>query len=443
MMATSATSFRQGDWLCSNPACGAHNFARNMLCIVCGANRVRSIPHPLRAVNTYPHMQYHPDQPSPASTMSIGIGANAAVGGIVNSGMTALGPRRMGSGAFGVPPPFIPSPSASTFSNISRQASMNLQAHTTVGEDGLGMNDASIEALGGIGQVAAIREAIKVHQSQSQASRNLHHQNINMAQSSPVARSKAKGSPYGDFVNPFAAHQTGQLLIPTTLGNASPIQGAYGPVGHSSVQESQLRGVTGRGATHEMKANPAYFPANGSGVGHQGDSFGLPATHRQGPPLRTLGTSFIPSQPGSAASFASVGQMPSNGISNVMNPFASPISPASASSFNLAAKIPPVLTPSGRSFAMGGRVQNISRDESNHVIMFWPDNEPLPLPSQIRPPTAVLMALGGINGPPPPILNTGNKGPIDAQPGDWTCGKCDYLVRCVSMESTQRLTVVV
>jgi hypothetical protein len=27
----------------------------------------------------------------------------------------------------------------------------------------------------------------------------------------------------------------------------------------------------------------------------------------------------------------------------------------------------------------------------------------------------------------PPILNTGNKGPIEHQPGDWVCKKCSYL----------------
>ncbi|KIM23528.1 hypothetical protein M408DRAFT_77384, partial [Serendipita vermifera MAFF 305830] len=48
-------------------------------------------------------------------------------------------------------------------------------------------------------------------------------------------------------------------------------------------------------------------------------------------------------------------------------------------------KVPSLLTPSGRKFAAGGRVQNISRDELNPILMFWPDNEPMPLPSQIRP----------------------------------------------------------
>lgn len=44
-------------------------------------------------------------------------------------------------------------------------------------------------------------------------------------------------------------------------------------------------------------------------------------------------------------------------------------------------------------------------------------------------------AMGGVGdtvstgkGVMPPILNTGNKGPIEQQPGDWVCGKCDYLV---------------
>lgn len=82
----------------------------------------------------------------------------------------------------------------------------------------------------------------------------------------------------------------------------------------------------------------------------------------------------------------------------------------------------PLLTPSGRAFAIGGRVQNISSDPLSPCIMYWPDNEPFPEQGQIRP--------GGLAGVPvchtlitprstltvgaqqPPILNTGNKGPI-------------------------------
>lgn len=43
------------------------------------------------------------------------------------------------------------------------------------------------------------------------------------------------------------------------------------------------------------------------------------------------------------------------------------------------------LTPSGRSFALGGKVQNISTDPLSPCIMYWPDNEPLPEIGQIRP----------------------------------------------------------
>ncbi|KAF4586475.1 hypothetical protein EYR38_010751 [Pleurotus pulmonarius] len=80
----------------------------------------------------------------------------------------------------------------------------------------------------------------------------------------------------------------------------------------------------------------------------------------------------------------------------------------------------PLLTPSGRAFARGGRVQNISSDPMLPCIMWWPDNEPLPEQGQIRPP-------GLASAAHPPILNTGNKGPIAHQPGDWICKKCNYL----------------
>ncbi|KAF5326073.1 hypothetical protein D9611_000879 [Ephemerocybe angulata] len=79
----------------------------------------------------------------------------------------------------------------------------------------------------------------------------------------------------------------------------------------------------------------------------------------------------------------------------------------------------PLLTPSGRAFAVGGRVQNISSDPLAPCIMYWPDNEPFPEQGQIRPSNVVGVA--------PPILNTGNRGPISHQPGDWICQKCNYL----------------
>jgi len=83
-------------------------------------------------------------------------------------------------------------------------------------------------------------------------------------------------------------------------------------------------------------------------------------------------------------------------------------------------QVPHILTPSGRAFSVGGRVQDVSSDPLSPCIVFWPDNEPFPEQSQIRPSNLV-----GI--PHPPILNTGNRGPIEHQPGDWVCHKCNYL----------------
>jgi hypothetical protein len=48
-------------------------------------------------------------------------------------------------------------------------------------------------------------------------------------------------------------------------------------------------------------------------------------------------------------------------------------------------RIPHILTPSGRAFSMGGRVQDVSSDPLSSCFLFWPDNEPLPEQGQIRP----------------------------------------------------------
>ncbi|KDQ54481.1 hypothetical protein JAAARDRAFT_135150 [Jaapia argillacea MUCL 33604] len=80
----------------------------------------------------------------------------------------------------------------------------------------------------------------------------------------------------------------------------------------------------------------------------------------------------------------------------------------------------PLLTPSGRALSLGGKVQNVSNDPLTPCVMWWPDNEPLPEQGQIRP-------TGIISIQHPPILNTGNRGPIEHQPGDWICQKCSYL----------------
>ncbi|KAJ7936319.1 hypothetical protein B0H13DRAFT_2261818 [Mycena leptocephala] len=98
-----------------------------------------------------------------------------------------------------------------------------------------------------------------------------------------------------------------------------------------------------------------------------------------------------------------------------------------------------LLTPSGRAFASCGKVQNISSDPFSPCIMYWPDNEPFPEPGQIRPsglmgvPASVVFHLslfsshGFLSSQPPPIINTGNRGPISHQSGDWICLKCNYL----------------
>ncbi|KAL6308908.1 hypothetical protein BKA93DRAFT_485750 [Sparassis latifolia] len=78
------------------------------------------------------------------------------------------------------------------------------------------------------------------------------------------------------------------------------------------------------------------------------------------------------------------------------------------------------LTPSGRALSIGGHVQNVSKDPLAPCIIYWPDNEALPEQGQIRPSGSAVITY-------PPIINTGNKGAAEKQPGDWICHKCHYL----------------
>ena len=52
---------------------------------------------------------------------------------------------------------------------------------------------------------------------------------------------------------------------------------------------------------------------------------------------------------------------------------------------SLSHRIPHILTPSGRAFSIGGRVQDVSSDPLSSCFLFWPDNEPLPEQGQLRP----------------------------------------------------------
>jgi hypothetical protein len=145
-----------------------------------------------------------------------------------------------------------------------------------------------------------------------------------------------------------------------------------------------------------------------------------------------------------------------------------PLPSPSATKSNM--HVHPLLTPSGRAFTVGGKVQNISSDPLSPCIMYWPDNEPFLEQGQIRPSglmsvqvsrrfdfSDVALDLGcsvvefsctPFSFQQPPILNTGNRGPIShmcfisfplhllrapdlawhlQQPGDWICLKCNHL----------------
>ncbi|KAG8853293.1 hypothetical protein FRB91_005184 [Serendipita sp. 411] len=333
--------------------------------------------------------------------------------------------------------------------------------HVGVGK-GRSMNDASIQALGGVDELAAIQEAIKAHQAMSQPSFQEQQRQQPQQQQQQQQRSLAYGNggdvgippKVGEGLGTIGAAVgvigPGQLLIPTTLDNSPPTPLSHPPVVINNNNHNNNNGKIASGA-----GGSNYFYGgwqNRTNVGSVGlftHTAQTPNTSSGVFPISNTGASSL-QRPGLVHPMANSPmpdyvsrhlQMKNQATSSpvapshlLTSPPFQPCNPLTASMVHPQAstvlthtKSPSLLTPSGKTFALGGRVQNISRDEVNPILMFWPDNEPLPLPAQIRPPTSVLMALGGFNGPPPPILNTGNKGPIDAQPGDWSCGKCDYL----------------
>lgn len=76
-------------------------------------------------------------------------------------------------------------------------------------------------------------------------------------------------------------------------------------------------------------------------------------------------------------------QVYSNSHHHTSTPYSpSPLSPPTS---NHGKSAHPLLTPSGRAFAIGGKVQNVSSDPLSPCIMYWPDNEPFPEQGQIRP----------------------------------------------------------
>ncbi|KAG8817652.1 hypothetical protein FRC17_011131, partial [Serendipita sp. 399] len=398
--------------------------------------------------------QYRPPQSQPASAPLLpasGFGPSALQRDITTFGMSS--PSQL------VAPPTIP-----------RLAGLQTSYPTTGNfGNGLSMNNASIQALGGVSELAAIQEAIKAHNAMSQTSpqQQQQHQSAYTTARMGVSSGHANRADFGVPSIPVqgraaiggaatsAVGGPGQLLIPTTLDNSPPTPLSHPPVvihnnGNSS-NGKMASGGGGGGLARNLYggwqnrtninmgpaglfSNPAQSlnilngrsPLVGPNIppAQQRPAFLSPMAHASLPDHGSRQLQMKSHVNGSTG----IPPLLTSPTFQAFNPLiTSSMVPQNTSTMLTHTKPAPLLTPSGKTFALGGRVQNICRDEANPILMFWPDNEPLPLPCQIRPPTAVLMALGGFNGPPPPILNTGNKGPIDAQPGDWTCGKCDYL----------------
>ena len=384
-----ATAFRQGDWMCTAPGCGAHNFGRNSVCIGCGWARVhqQQLGGPTAASTT--------TTPTAAAAAVFG-GGNFGRGGMgIGLGMAypsdAVGGGIGGSGArpgVGNGIPRFASTSTSTSASTPTADVNGLESAVN-----LSLHPSAVHALGGPGGLNALQAAILAHQHSQQ-------------------QQQARGV----VDRPKVPHAT-------IHGNNS-----NGKDAAAVAALNALQGLPGVGASSTSNGVPLLIPTTIAG---NGNSPMVPSTL----PGQTQGFSTLQQQLTHLQQQQKQQQQQQQQQQN-------PVLPTLTHHLTAAAAPPPVqappyvlpslLTPSGRQIAQGGSIRNVSGDDTNPIFMFWPDNEPLPDPGQCRPPGLLCgFVAGNGSGPLPPILNTGNKGPIESQPGDWTCRKCEYLVSWV------------
>ena len=137
-------------------------------------------------------------------------------------------------------------------------------------------------------------------------------------------------------------------------------------------EQQQVPRVQVLEAHPRQQQQPPSGASLGLGLGH---GHGHPAPLGLGPPSPSALSFASTHLPAMQTTHQGSQLSPSNPLSTHEQPqHAAPSKPAH-----------PLLTPSGRAFAVGGRVQNVSRDPRAPCVMYWPDNEALPEQGQIRP----------------------------------------------------------
>ncbi|KZS97177.1 hypothetical protein SISNIDRAFT_247138 [Sistotremastrum niveocremeum HHB9708] len=114
------------------------------------------------------------------------------------------------------------------------------------------------------------------------------------------------------------------------------------------------------------------FPNNGNG------SLSLPSS-----PSSNINPSF--SFTSSLQSISSLTTNPAPSLSSLTSSASGTTTQLTLGPGNQLRPLPSILTPTGRAFAVGGRVRNVSPNPLSPCVLFWPDNEDLPSEGQVRP----------------------------------------------------------
>ncbi|KAF8531207.1 hypothetical protein JB92DRAFT_182082 [Gautieria morchelliformis] len=351
------TTFRQGDWICTSLTCAAHNFMRNTVCIGCGAPRPVAPSHSFSNPASSSQSVYNPH-----NSHSTGIAHPSGIhGGPAASHSLAQPWRTVSSPRFGGVPSseFINVNGAPYAPEFKQPTFITPQTHATHGEAHTFIAPQTQTQGQGQGQptfippspLSAVSVSPQRALSRVSSLPSLLHGGGNSGASWPSGAGAGMGGnageqPMGSSASASNAGTSARLppfslstrSFPQVFSQANKVTGTNANLGSSPTSASF------------SPTAPSFSPASLSPVTPSFPSNVLPSSVTAHPTLNQ-GTN---------------GLLPPTTLSTIL-------------------KLPSILTPSGRAFARGGRVQNVSPDPLTPCVMFWPDNEVWPERGQIRP----------------------------------------------------------
>ncbi len=365
----SSFPFKSGDWLCLQPSCHFHNFARQQSCVSCGAPRPRSLnstspQHGGTAVLTGP-------RPFTLSSCA------SPYGGSQESRTPAIMKGEGGSIRISrsTVPSFFPAEEVADRQQHQQQPEQPQQrqatfngAYTTYGSTGNGAYKSYLSGGSNTNSPTGSTHTSPFDTSLSA----MGYKTYNSLPSSSIGSTSASQSPYS--------------YVPAGLNADNPFSAALGlsALSYSSFSKHNTNGLGVAGSASGINT-PSLVSSDGS----------MP--YLKAPPL-----------------------LPNIGLTNVADARTNSGSPDAA--VNTAAKLA----------SLGVNVSLPSEVLVGRRALLTCQTSSLQMGAGINP-TVKNADVADANKENPPIVNTGNSGPMCVQPGDWICIDCGFIVSSIPL----------